>query len=328
MVYLAILGGLVLLLAGGELLVRGAVAVAKRLGVSPLMIGLTLVGFGTSTPELVASVDAALAGSAGIAMGNVVGSNIANILLILGISAALMPVTVLKGPLKRDGAVLMGSALLAVGFTLTGHIGRPVGALLVALLLAYIVWVYRSERTASAEELHQADDTVAEKSEPPGMGLLAGLVVAAAGLGSVVFGADLLVGGAIEVAKTWGVSDTLIGVTLVAVGTSMPELVTSVMAAVRKHGDVAFGNIVGSNIYNVMGILGVTALVQPLDVPAQIASFDIWVMLAVSALLVIFAWTSGRISRREGWILLAFYAAYIAVQIQIGAMAPAEAVPG
>lgn len=326
MVYLAILGGLALLLAGGELLVRGAVAVAKRLGVSPLMIGLTLVGFGTSTPELVASVDAALAGSAGIAVGNVVGSNIANILLILGISAALMPVTVLKGPLKRDGAVLLASALLAVGVTLTGHLGRPAGAVLVALLLAYVFWVYRSERTSGEAAL--ADDTVAEKSDAPGMSLVAGIALAVAGLGAVILGADLLVGGAIQVAKAWGVSDTLIGVTLVAVGTSMPELVTSVMAALRKHSDVAFGNIVGSNIYNVLGILGVTALVQPLDVPAQIASFDIWVMLAVSALLVIFAWTSGRISRREGWILLAFYAAYIAVQLQIGAVAPAEAVPG
>ncbi|MFC7334328.1 calcium/sodium antiporter [Rhodocista pekingensis] len=327
MIYLSILAGLALLLAGGEFLVRGAVAVAKRLGVSPLLIGLTLVGFGTSTPELMASVQAALQGSSGIAVGNVVGSNIANILLILGLSAVIIPLPVDRGALRRDGFVAVAAALLATAFCLIGSFDRIVGGVFVLLLAGYLYWAYRTEQVEIAATGHaQHADGAATI---PATGLLPAVAMALGGLAAIVFGADLLVGGAIVLAERVGVSDEVIGLTLVAVGTSLPELVTSVMAALRRQPELAFGNIIGSNIYNVFGILGVTALVKPIPAPPQIAAFDTWVMVAVTLLLILFAVTSSRIKRWEGLVMLALYAAYLGVQTSpflrgaIGLAAPA-----
>ncbi len=313
MVYVELVVGLALLLAGGEFLVRGAVAVARRLGVSPLMIGLTLVGFGTSTPELMASVQAALAGSPGIAVGNVVGSNIANILLILGLTAVIAAVPVAQGAFKRDGTVLILATLLCCGFVLLGHFDRITGAVFVAALIGYIVFTYRAERT-HMEKGEPLDHPVeVEQTAPPALAL--SLLMAIGGLGAVMYGATLLVDGAILLAKGFGVSDEVIGLTLVAVGTSLPELVTSVMAAIRKQPDVAFGNIVGSNIYNILGILGVTALVQPIDAPPQIAAFDTWYMLAVTLLLILFSVTAAKIKRWEGGVFIGLYVLYLGFQI-------------
>jgi len=314
MPYVEIAIGLVLLLAGGEFLVRGSVGVARRLGVSTLMIGLTLVGFGTSTPELVTSVQAALAGSPGIAVGNVVGSNIANILLILGLAAVLLPVAVDRGAFRRDGSVLVLASLAATGVVMVGFMGVVAGIVFVAGLLAYIVYAYRTERTGGAAAAEHAEHVV-DVHDGKQMPLWLGLAYAVGGLAAVVFGADLLVGGAIVLAQALGISDTIIGLTLVAVGTSLPELVTSVLAAIRRQADVAFGNIVGSNIYNIFGILGVTAIVNPLDVPPEIIRFDIWVMLGTALLLVLFAALSGQVKRWHGATFLALYAGYIAVQV-------------
>jgi cation:H+ antiporter len=311
MIFLWIAGGLVGLVVGGELLVRGAVALAERLGVSPLMIGLTLVGFGTSTPELVTSLQAALAGSPGIAVGNVVGSNIANILLILGIAALLKPVATTAAAFRRDGTVLVIASLLGLWVVLAGSIGRGTGAVFVVLLLAYIVVTYLLERgdSSPSAQLHKAE---AESVHvPPSLGTAAALAMLAGGLVLTILGARYLVFGAVDLARDLGVSETVIGLTIVAVGTSMPELVTSVMAARRGQSDVAFGNIVGSNIYNILGILGVTALVTPLAVPPEIARVDIWVMLAATAALVAAAVTGWRINRLEGGLLLAAYCAYL-----------------
>ena len=302
-----IAGGLVLLLGGGEILVRGAVAAAVRLGVSPLMIGLTLVGFGTSMPELVASLRAALQGAPGIALGNVVGSNIANVLLILGIAAMLSPMVVERKSFLRDGAVLIAVSLLLTVLILADAFSTLTGTGLLALVLAYTWMVWKTESGAGAA-------LSGEVPEQPGLGLVAGLSLAAAGIAGVVFGAGLLVDGATEIARAAGLSEAVIGLTLVAVGTSLPELATSVVAAVRRQGAVAFGNVVGSNIFNVLGILGVTALVAPLPVPAEIARRDIWVMLAAALALTLFAVTGWRLSRREGAALLAAYAVYLAVQ--------------
>ena len=308
--------GLVLLLVGGELLVRGAVASARSLGVSPLLIGLTLVGFGTSTPELVTSVTAAMHGSPGIAVGNVVGSNIANILFILGLSAVIYPMAVNPKGFKRDALMLSFAALACMAVVLYGRMGMFVGIAFIASLLAYIVFVYLQEKRAPDEAALVAEHVAEDASKgPSNMALSLGMAVA--GIAITIFGAGFLVDGSIAMAKSLGVSDTIIGLTIVAVGTSMPELVTSVMAALRKHADVAYGNIVGSNIFNVLFILGATSIIQPIDMPSQIAAFDIWVMLAATALLVYFARTGAKLQRWEGWVFMACYTAYTGYLISI-----------
>ncbi|WP_420406087.1 calcium/sodium antiporter [Nisaea sp.] len=321
MIWLELALGLALLLAGGEFLVRGSVGVALRLGVSPLLIGLTLVGFGTSTPELVASLEAALIGAPGIAVGNIVGSNIANILLILGASAVILPIATTRRSFGRDGSVLIGASLLLLVVTMMGELGRFAGLALIALLAVYTLYTYRSERRSGLA----AEPSLSEIAAAPSgqMTLRFGLMLAAAGIGGVVWGASLLVGASIEIARAAGLSETVIGLTLVAVGTSLPELVTSATAAVRRQGDVAFGNIVGSNIFNILGIGGVTAAVTPIDIPTQIGTLDIWAMLGAAVLLVLFAVTNWRVSRGEGAVFLALYALYLAVQFHPGLRAAA-----
>ncbi len=303
--------GFVLLVVGGESLVRGAVATATRLGVSPLFIGIVLVGFGTSTPELVTSLQAALAGSPGIAVGNVVGSNIANILLILGIGALLLPMACHPEAFYRDGTVLVLSAAALGAVVLVGVLDRWTGLAFVAGLLAYVAFTYvrESDSPDEAAQMREAEAALQLTEQP--MPLWLALVIALVGIALTIFGARLLVTGAIELATAMGVSQTIIGLTVVAVGTSLPELVTAVIAALKKEADVAFGNIVGSNIYNTLGILGITAAVQPLEVPREIADFDIWVMLVATVLLLFFATSGWRVSRREGAVLLALYVAYV-----------------
>ncbi|HEV7275308.1 MAG TPA: calcium/sodium antiporter [Devosiaceae bacterium] len=319
MVWLSLLGGFVLLVVGGELLVRGAVQVANRLGVSPLVIGLTLVGFGTSTPELMTSVQAALSGSPGIAYGNIVGSNIANTLLILGAAALLSPILIDSRALKRDGVVMVAAAIMFSLLAATVSFGWFVGAVFVAALAGYIYVAFRHESAAGGQE-HGAvyEKAVAAQELDPGFrpaaaptALLLPLLIALAGLGIVVLGGSLLVSGAVSLARSLGISETIIGLTIVAVGTSLPELVTSLVAAFRKEADVAFGNIIGSSIYNILGIGGITALFAPGRVPAEIASFDNLVMLAAACLAVGMAYTGWRIGRREGALLLLGYAGYL-----------------
>jgi cation:H+ antiporter len=314
--WMSIALGLVLLVAGGELLVRGAVASAKALGVSPLLIGLTLVGFGTSTPELVTSVTAALNGSPGIAVGNVVGSNIANILFILGLSAVIFPMAVNPKGFKRDAAMVSAAALACLAVVLYGRMGIVLGLIFIASLIAYIVFVYLQEKNAPDEAAVVAEHRAEDARQGPATMALS-VVMAIVGIAITIFGAGYLVDGAIAMAKGLGVSDTIIGLTIVAVGTSMPELVTSVMAAIRKHADVAYGNIVGSNIFNVLFILGATSIIQPIDIPSQIARFDIWVMLIATALLVYFARTGAKLQRWEGWVFIACYVGYTAYLISI-----------
>ena len=306
-VWLPLIGGLVLLVAGGDLLVRGAVRVAERLGVSPLVIGLTLVGFGTSTPELVTSVQAALAGSPGIAFGNIVGSNIANILLILGISAMLFPIAVASSALSRDAMVMLGVTVAFAALSFLMPLGRVVGVIFVAALGIYIYLAFRQEN-ASAEHGAVYDKAAALEAVDPAVtpaadgrdGLIVPLFTAIGGLVLVIFGGRFLVGGAVSLAESFGIPETVIGLTIVALGTSMPELVTSVLAAFKRQSDLAFGNIVGSNIYNILGIGGTTVLIAPAPVPREIVTFDNLLMVAVSLLLVIFAATGRRILARRG----------------------------
>ncbi len=306
MTYLALVAGLALLLAGGDLLVRGAVALAARMGLSPLLIGLTIVGFGTSMPELVTSLNAAFAGAPGIALGNVVGSNIANIGLILGLAALIAPIAVARGDFRRDALWLGLATLAALALAQLGHVGRGAGAALLVGMAGYLVWAYLSDRRKPA----QAKAPEAAQPHPQNPALATLLVLG--GIAATVLGAHLLVGAAITLARGWQVPEAVIGLTLVAVGTSLPELATSVMAAWRRQGAVAFGNVVGSNIFNLLGILGATALVHPLDVPAGIAAVDVWVMLGATAALIAAAVTGWRITRGEGGVLLVLYAGYIA----------------
>ncbi len=307
---LLVAGGLVLLALGGELLVRGAVGMAARLGISPLLAGLTIVGFGTSTPELATSVQAALGGSPGIAIGNVVGSNIANILFILGLSAVILPLSVNPASFARDSIALGGSALLATGAVLLGVIGPVVGVTLLAALVGYLWWAYKSESAAPCPEGARHEAEAEDRPVPPDTGpaILVGMIVA--GLVAAIFGAGWLVDGAVVLASAAGVSESVIGLTVVAVGTSLPELIACVVAVLRKHEDVALGNVVGSNIYNLCGILGLTSLITPIEVPAEIAGFDIWVMLGVTALLIVQLRSGWRLSRIEGALLVVLYAGY------------------
>jgi cation:H+ antiporter len=323
---LLLIGGLALLIGGGELLVRGSVRLAEQMGVSPLLIGLTLVGFGTSTPELVTSVQAALIGSSGIAVGNIVGSNIANILLILGLSAVIFPLAVQTNALKRDGLFVVVTALmfLVVGWTV--GLERWVGGAFVLGLVVYMAYAYRQERTVAAvagdhtaafekAEAIEGVDSALRPAAPRDRGApswLKPVAIAIVGLVAIIFGGRLLVDGAVELARVLELSEALIGLTIVAVGTSMPELVTSLVAAVRRQSDVALGNVLGSNIYNILGIGGFTALIAPTPVPERIAQFDMPAMLVASGLLMLFAWTGRKISRAEGATFCGIYLAYVA----------------
>jgi cation:H+ antiporter len=246
---LLLIGGLALLIVGGDLLVRGAVSIATRLGISPLVIGLTLVGFGTSTPELVTSIQASLAGAPGIALGNIVGSNIANLLLILGLSALLTPIIVQSSALKRDGGVMVLVTLAFVLLAPAVPFGRWLGAGFVAALAAYLAYTFRQESAAGAEhgavfdkaEAAQELDPAFRPAAAPAGRWIGPVLMALGGLGLVVIGGKLLVDGAVALARAFAISETVIGLTIVAIGTSAPELATSVAAALRRHADVAFG---------------------------------------------------------------------------------------
>lgn len=303
MTAILILGGFVGLLLGGELLVRGASAIAVRLGMSKLVVGVVIVGFGTSAPELVTCIRAALGGSPGLAVGNIVGSNIANILLILGAAAVMRPMLTDRRSVVRDGGVVILTAILFAAAAFTGVIGREAGLAFVAILIAYIVFTLRSDRSPTAT----ADNVPAVEGTPLGRSIFHAI----AGLALVVGGAEALVTGAVDLARTLAVSEEVIGLTMVAVGTSLPELATSIVAAIRKHSEIALGNVLGSNIYNTVGVGGITALVAPLPVSEQIRSFDIPLMVAVSVVLVVVVATGGRVTRFEGVALLTLYAGYL-----------------
>lgn len=298
---LFVLLGLVGLFVGGEFLVRGSVAVARGFGISPLLIGLTVVGFGTSTPELLVSVDAALRGLPDIALGNVVGSNIANILLIVGASALLWPITLNGNFPKRDLVTMLVAALLLLPLFALGAVGRVAGMVLVGGLVIYLVLAFRGAR---GEQEVQPEYGAAMP-----LWVAGGLVVV--GLLALLVGARLLIDGAIAIARDFGLSEAFIGLTIVAVGTSLPELATSLVAALRRQSDIAIGNVVGSNIFNILGILGATAIIAPIPVAARFLAFDLPVMLVASLLLaglLLFRWSLGR---PVGLLMLVAYAAYV-----------------
>ncbi|MGR3794904.1 calcium/sodium antiporter [Vannielia sp. SX4] len=303
MLFLTLAAGLALLILGGEVLLRGAVALSLRLGLSPLLVGLTVVGFGTSTPELFTSLQAAYSGAPDIALGNVIGSNIANALLILGAAALMAPIVVRRAALLRDGAAVMLATLACLGLAMTGSFTRLSGVLLLAGLVAYLVYAWKTE---AAEGPDPELETGARTLSP-----VAAFALTAVGIALTLLGARFLVSGAVDLATTLGVSEAVIGLTIVAVGTSLPELVTSIMAARKGQPELALGNVLGSNIYNILGILGATALLAPAPLDATAMIPDAMVMLAATALMLFLATTGWRITRKEGVALVAPYAAYI-----------------
>ncbi len=301
---LLILGGVGLLYGGAEGLVRGASALALRLGLSPLVVGLTVVAFGTSAPELVVSVQATLAGAGGIAVGNVVGSNVANVALILGLSAALRPLRVEAALVRREIPLLVAVTVGVVALLWGQELGRGGGALLLGGLLVYLAVTLRLARRDRAA----VAALVEEPARPAGSAWRDGLL-AVAGLALLVLGAQGLVRGATAVAAALGVPDAVVGLTVVAVGTSLPELATSAVAAARGAGDLALGNVVGSNLFNLLGILGAAAVVQPLAAPG-LRHADLLVMLGLTVLLLPLVRSGFVLSRWEGTALLAAYAVY------------------
>ena len=301
MSYFFLFAGLIGLFFGGEALVRGSVGIARRLSIPPLLIGLTVVGFGTSTPELLVSVDAAWRGVPDIALGNIIGSNIANILLIVGLSALVWPIRIMGATLRRDTAVMMVAALLLVPIFAVGLVGRPAGFILVAGLAAYLIWAYRHPVNAVEEEV----------GIPAPASALVSTLWVIGGLVALMVGARLLVDSAVSIARDFGISEAFIGLTIVAVGTSLPELATSLIAAIRRQSEIAIGNIIGSNIFNVLGILGLTALITPIPVASRFLSFDLPVMIAASMLITVLLLTRPLIGRGVGVAMLAGYVVYV-----------------
>ena len=313
---LLLLLGVALLTAGGEALIRGSLAAAKRFGISPLLSGLVIVGFGTSAPELVVSIDAAVNGRPDIAIGNVVGSNIGNVLLILGICALITPLAVRPLALRRDAITVVAASLLFLFLVGGSALNQTDGLIFLLALFAYLSWAYSTERSNSAPT---AERHKAEAEELSLMPKTVFWIVAAVLLGLLLLigGSQVLLLGAVGIADHFGVSEAVIGLTLVAVGTSLPELSISVIAAIRRHADVAVGNILGSNIFNLLGILGISALLQPLPVHARIVQFDQWVMLGAALLLTLFLYTGRRLNRVEGGLLLISYSIYVGLSFTV-----------
>lgn len=310
MIYLQVFAGFALLVGAAELMVRGAVMLAERFGVSPLVIGMTVVAIGTSAPELVVSVRAAFEGAPGLAVGNVVGSNIANVLLILGVAALISPIQRNEKSLRRDSAMLIGGTLLFIALALRGVLDALAGGLLLFGFIVFLAISYwRDTHDAGGDD----DDTLAEFEGWPKS--LAGEIFAVlAGLVGLAVGAEVLIDGGVQVARMFGVSEEVIGLTLFAFGTSLPELAATIVAARRGHGEVGIGNVLGSNLFNILGVAGVTAALVPLPLSAKVVGFDMWVMLAATLVMVPVVAFGWRLTRVAGGVLLAAYLVYVWLQ--------------
>ena len=330
--YISLAGGLVVLIIAGDVLVRGSVGIAQRLGIPNLVIGLTIVAFGTSAPELVISLKAALEGAGGIAIGNVVGSNIANVLIVLG-----MPALIAATPCGEDGATRNAYFMVAVTVVFMGlcyfmQIGTLSGVVLLLLLGVFLADStlmarrHRKEQKAIAAAAAGAavadvsldqEDGLDEVEDVPDSPWIA-VIYIVLGLVGLPLGAHFTISGATSIATSWGVSEAVIGLTVIALGTSLPELATTVMAAIRQHGAVAIGNVIGSNIFNLLAIIGITAVVVPIDVPPEVLKFDIWVMLACAVLLTGLAGLRICLGRISGLAMCAAYAVYITTVYMLG----------
>ena len=307
MIAILIVGGLVLLFFGADWLVKGAVTMALHLGLSPLIVGLTVVALGTSLPEALVSVQASLDNQGGIALGNVIGSNILNIALILGLSALIQPLKVDSHLVKADVPLLVGASFLLIVLLEDFHISRMEGALLLLGIVFYVCGNIMTVKRTSPEE-----DKIEgmEIPEDPSKNLLRDIGFLILGLIALAFGSNFLVSGAVDLARIWGLSEALIGLTIVSIGTGTPELATALMAAYRKTADIAIGNAVGSNLFNIMFVVGLAGLVAPMDATG-INSSDLYVMFGLTILLLPTVWTGMVLDRKEGFLFLAVYVAYL-----------------
>ena len=307
MIALYITGGLVLLYFGADWLVQGAVTLALHLGLSPLIVGLTVVALGTSVPEALVSVQAAIGHQGGIALGNVIGSNILNIALILGLSAFFNPLKVDSHLVKADVPLLAGATFMLVVLLEDFHISRMEGGFLLLCIVGYVAGNIMTVKRTSPEE-NKIEGV--EVPEDHSKNLWRDISFLFIGLIALAFGSNFLVTGAVDLARIWGLSEALIGLTIVSIGTGTPEMATALMAAYRKRADLAIGNAVGSNLFNIMFVLGIAALVAPLD-GKGISSIDLYVMLGVTILLLPTVWTGRILDRKEGFLFLAIYVGYL-----------------
>lgn len=307
----AIIGGFVVLVWGADRFVHGAAGTARNLGVSSLIIGLTVVGFGTSAPEILVSVTAAINGNPGIAVGNAIGSNIANIGMVLGATALIFPLMVGSDTLKREFPIMLVMMGVALFLILDHELSRYDGVILLSGIVAFTYWLIRMAKAKHGYEplTHEFDNEI------PRITLSSALLWTAAGLALLLISSQVLIYGAVGIAKFFGLSDLIIGLTIIAIGTSLPELATSIMSAIKKEPDIAIGNIIGSNMFNLLAVLGIPAMIAPISLEAHVLTRDYAVMLGLSVLLFIFAYgfkKRGRINRFEGGILLTSYFAYMA----------------
>ena len=307
MIAIYIIGGLILLYFGANWLVQGAITLALHLGLSPLIVGLTVVALGTSVPEALVSVQAAIGHQGGIALGNVIGSNILNIALILGLSAFFNPLKVDSHLVKADVPLLAGATFMLVVLLEDFHISRMEGAFLLLCIVFYVAGNIMTVKRTSPEE-NKIEGV--EVPEDHSKNLWRDISFLFIGLIALAFGSNFLVTGAVDLARIWGLSEALIGLTIVSIGTGTPEMATALMAAYRKRADLAIGNAVGSNLFNIMFVLGIAALVAPLD-GNGISSVDLYVMLGVTILLLPTVWTGRILDRKEGFLFLAIYVGYL-----------------
>jgi cation:H+ antiporter len=308
--------GLVILLLAGDALVRGAVNVSLRIGIPALIVSLTIVAFGTSAPELLISIEAALKNAPGIALGNVVGSNIANVLLVLGVPALLAPIHTSHCNSRRNYVLMITATVLFIGVATAGFFTFTSGLILLAgLTVALGSAFYQARCHRKAEAACAMEDEEEVEGADPDMPWWRIGVFLVLGLVGLPLGADLMVDNAEVIARRYGVSDTVIGLTLIALGTSLPELATTVMAALRRQADVALGNVIGSNLFNLLAIIGVTSLIHPIRVDPDFFEFDFWVMLGASLLLIPFVFFRQDLTRIWGVVFTALYLLYIAITL-------------
>jgi cation:H+ antiporter len=311
---LLFIGGLFLLILGADLLVRGAARLAASFGISPLAIGLTIVAIGTASPEIAVSLQAAVNGQGDLTLGNVLGSNIFNILFILGLTAVLAPIVIAEQLIRMDAPIMLGVSLLAFGLAADGNLGLVDSLILLSCLVGYTVFALRQSRAESKKVQSEYAQEFAEREPRSAWNTSINVLFILAGLGLLVFGSHWLVDSAVFIARVLGVSELVIGLTIVAVGTSLPEVATSIIAALKKESDIAVGNAVGSNIFNLLGVLGLGALLAPngISIPDSVLQLDFPVMVFVALVSLPIFYIDNRISRGEGALLMSYYVTYIA----------------
>ncbi|MEQ8908469.1 MAG: calcium/sodium antiporter [Vicingaceae bacterium] len=313
MQFLLVIGGLVVLILGGEFLVRGAVGLALKFNISPLVIGMTVVSFGTSAPELLVSLEGALSGHPDVSVGAVVGSNISNLGLVLGITVIIFPIVVNRDSIRKDWPIMMFATLLFYFFAQDEILEFWEGFIFLTILILFSTWIIIKSRNhgkkiAAEEEIKE--DEVSSSSPKNLFFILLGLV-------GLYFGAEWLIKGVVSLAETFGISEKLVSVSIVAFGTSLPELVTSAVAAFRKETDISMGNLIGSNLFNILAILGITALVSPLKISQSVNQFDMYFLLGVSLLIFPFMVFGKKIGLWKGVVLVLYYAVYIYFSISL-----------